>query len=178
MYLNWETNSSEALCLPQICHINVSTFFQLNIVANDYGNPPLNSSVNLYIRFYDPDSLPYFPEGQRQQQIQFTENTTGLLESNEIYQASYNYGEDEEDWDFDIYYVLLEGDEELFTVDVNDGTITLKEILDREEEDYYELKIVASNSESVPSNYDERSILVVEVEVTTKNNSEENVTQN
>lgn len=134
-------------------------------MANDNGNPPLNTSVNLYVRFYDPDSLPYFSDGQRNLKVQFTENSTGLLESNEIYQASYNFGEDEEDWEFEIYYLLLEGDQDLFAVNLENGEITLKDILDREEVDYYELKIIASNSESVPSDYDERSVLVVEVEV-------------
>lgn len=88
-----------------------------------------------------------------------------MLESRTIVQASYNYGEDDEEFDFEIYYLLLEGDGELFAVDVTDGTITLREMLDREEVDYYQLKIIASNSESLPTSYDEQSVLVVEIEV-------------
>lgn len=88
-----------------------------------------------------------------------------MLESREIYQASYNFGVDEEEWEFEIYYLLLEGDGDLFAVDSTNGVITLKEMLDREEEDYYQLKIIASNSESLPSSYDEQSVLVVDVEV-------------
>lgn len=134
-------------------------------MANDNGNPALTASVTLNIRFYDPDSLPYFPENQRLLHIQFTENVTGLEESKSIPQASYNFGEDEEDWEFEVYYLLLDGDDGLFNVDLKSGEITLKEMLDREEEDYYQLKIIASNSESLPSNYDDQSVLVVEIEV-------------
>lgn len=86
-----------------------------------------------------------------------------MQESNGIYQASYNDGEEE--WDFPIYYLLAEGDGELFAVDINTGTITLKQELDREEIAYHELKIVASNAETLPSDYDYRSILTVTVEV-------------
>lgn len=140
-------------------------FFQLHIIANDNGNPPLTSSIDVNIRFYDPESLPYFPDGQRVLQIQFTENVTGLEETKTIPQASYNYGEDEEELDFEIYYLLLEGDDDIFNVNSINGDITLNQMLDREEVDYYQLKIIASNSESLPSNYDEKSVLVVEIEV-------------
>lgn len=135
-------------------------------MANDNGNPPLSSSVNLNIRFYDPDSLPYFAENERLLEIQFTENETGLSESKEIYTASYNYGGDEEDWNFQVYYLLLEGDSEVFAVDLTTGAITLKQTLDREEQDQYQLRIIASNSETMPANYDEQSVLVVELKVT------------
>lgn len=83
------------------------------------------------MRFFDPDSQPYFAEGERELKISFTENSTGLTEKQEIYSASYNYGEDEDDWD--IFYLLLEGDGDLFAVDIEKGDITLKEELDREE---------------------------------------------
>lgn len=119
----------------------------------------------MHIRFYDPESLPYFPDGQRVLATNFTENSTGLLETREFQAASYSYGEDEEEWEFEIYYLLLEGDGDLFAVDSSTRQITLKEMLDREEVDYYQLKIIASNSESVPSSYDERSVLVVDIEV-------------
>lgn len=136
---------------------------QLRIIANDNGNPTYTETVELAIRFFDSTSLPYFSENERELHVQFTENSTGLTESNSIYAASYNDGE--EDWEFSIYYLLAEGDGELFSVDINSGEITLKQELDREEIAYHELKIVASNSESIPSNYDEKSVLVVTVEV-------------
>lgn len=59
----------------------------------------------------------------------------------------------------------MEGDDNLFAVNQTNGIITLKKELDREEVDYYELKIIASNRDSLPSNYDEKSVLVVEIEV-------------
>lgn len=85
-----------------------------------------------------------------------------MTESITIPKASYT-GADEND--FAVYYLLLVGDKDLFNVDINDGTITLNEMLDREKVESYNITVLASNSQSIPSEHDSQSRLEVNIQV-------------
>ncbi|XP_044264651.1 protocadherin Fat 4-like [Tribolium madens] len=129
------------------------------------GEKPYSKNCTFHIGFFDKDNTdPVF--AHHDGSTEFLENS--ITENYKVENASYP---DVNISNLDIFYLLREGNNSIFDVDIKTGNVTLKTPLDYEEVKSYTLVIQSSNKDTINSNANEETKFNLTIKVVDVNDN-------
>ncbi|XP_059617696.1 cadherin-23-like [Phlebotomus argentipes] len=147
----------------RIIELIQSRTYSVNLQARDGGGSTKDLN-DLRIIFVDIQGEPFFNDPVYH--AKFTENTPGMAESLVLPEAEdpKNEGVTNPEEMFSIYYFIYP-ESDYFSLNPETRVLTLKQPLNREDEDVHTVNVIATNNRDGPISWTSSSILEIQVEV-------------